>query len=100
LQPRGEVVTVQRHALPVSHGSHIQHAGVIEDQQAEGEYTQCVDIMAASHAEIPLGSVAMLVRRRPAVLRQVTDGRVIVTNGGQQGTKQRATGGVARRIVA
>jgi len=36
---------------------------VIEDQQAEGEYAQGIDIMAASHAGIPVGSAAMLTRR-------------------------------------
>jgi hypothetical protein len=95
LQPRCRVLAVQRHAPPVGHRRHVEHAGVIENQQAKGEHAKNVDIVAANHAGIPLKGAVMLVRHGAAVLRQVTDRRRLVTNGGPGGTNPEGVGGVA-----
>ncbi|KAG0773903.1 hypothetical protein G6F22_014494 [Rhizopus arrhizus] len=79
---------------------HVGHAGVVEDQQGEGEHPQGVDVVASVHGQAGQGgqaTVSAATRRDHGAGPAGTDQ---VTNGGRRGTSGAATLGPLRHAGA
>ncbi|KAG1441964.1 hypothetical protein G6F57_018553 [Rhizopus arrhizus] len=79
---------------------HVGHAGVVEDQQGEGEHPQGVDVVASVHGQAGQGgqaTVSAATRRDHGAGPAGTDQG---TNGGRRGTSGAATLGPLRHAGA